>query len=123
MKIILETTNAIIDKAYEKIKALSNQDLIEIHDTLNCWKWDDRLGKKPEDWDTMPHFKNSFCVLNFHKISKKAKTKHNIIKPLMECIELTIPQKAILRYHHLHNLGRTEQQFEDWWQSEHLFKP
>lgn len=85
----------------------SKQELAEISNKLNEWEWDDRLGKKPENWDG---------ILDFH-LSKNYKlpTKHKIIKPYITFIHKTIGEKEVFRWHHTHNLQRTKFEFEIWW--------
>lgn len=86
---------------------LSKRELAAIRDSLNNWEWDDRLGSKPDNWDTMPNY-------SFHELHK-GKTKYDIINPIAESIEKHIGRKECLKYHHLHNLNRTRLQFEWWW--------
>jgi hypothetical protein len=109
----METVREIQNRAFNKMYGLSDQELIEVDDTLNGWDWDERLGPEPEDWKRLPWYKHN--IFGFNK--KHVKTRLNIVDPLMHYIETKVSRKAILRYHHVHNLGRTEQQFEDWWQS------
>ena len=74
--------------------------LLEIHHRLNSWEWHPALGEAPEGWDDM---------------SWKEKLPH--VEYWMVRIEAVCSQKEILRYHHIHNLGKTPEQFEDWWDS------
>lgn len=63
--------------------------------TLNKWTWPDDLPGKPENFDTF---------------------QGDAIAPIMKEIKQRIGDKEILRYHHLHNLKRSNEDFETWWQ-------
>jgi hypothetical protein len=66
---------------------------------FNCWSWpEELLSLKPEGYDDMP-----------------LSERHIIIRPAMHAISDKVPEKELLRYHHLHNLSRTETEFEAWW--------
>ena len=92
-----------------------------VYDTLNHWEWDSRLGDKPAGWDNMPRYTlKKFLWSTICRENKRARTRSRIIEPILQYIDGLIGHKAILRYHHLHNLHRTEQQFEDWWDSEYF---
>lgn len=83
------------------------QDLIEIHDNLNSWKWDIRLGNKPIDWDTIPdHIFN-----NHHDFP----TKYKITKPIFDYINKKVSEKELFKYHHLNNCNMTRLQHEIYW--------
>lgn len=86
---------------------ISNKELAEIYNKLNNWQWDYRLGVKPENWDQLPDYKskNVYSYL----------TKYKISKPYVILIKKAIGEKECLRFHHIHNLGRTNFQFEIWW--------
>lgn len=76
------------------------QTKLEVYDRLNCREWPAVLGKPPEGFETM-----------------NVEQKLAEVEPIMQQIEMEIGKKAVLRYHQKHNLGRTDQQFEDWWDS------
>jgi hypothetical protein len=88
--------------------------LLKIDDALNSWHWSLLLGEKPEWWDSLTEW-HKFKLLRFIKPSK-----HDVIKPIMREIASVVSHKTMLRYHHTHNLKRTEEQFEQWWQEEWL---
>lgn len=79
--------------------------LAAIWNTLNCFKWDSRLGDKPKNYDDLPDFKPHI----------KKGTKREYISPIMIEIEKIIGKKECLRWHHTHNLNRTIDEFEKWW--------
>lgn len=92
---------------YTPIKGITSyESILEIYDTLNEWRWPDALGEKPEGWDEMTNDE-----------------KMPIISPLTKCIRTWAGEKALLRYHHTHNLKATDLQFEDWWDYHHVQRP
>jgi len=113
-----EPINKIISGALDTLSKISEDEWPSIHCKLNRWEWDDRLGTKPEDWDDMPSWKDKKILwFTTCEEDKKTRTKFKIISPLNQFIDNSVGAKAVLRYHHIHNLGRTDQQFEDWWNS------
>lgn len=69
----------------------SKDELCEIYHNLNCDKWDERLGVAPRKW---------------------AKST----EPIMEAIEARVGMKQILKHHNMNNLGKTEEEFEEWYE-------
>lgn len=64
------------------LKTMPDSMLISIYRSLNCWKWHDALGEKPDDWDEMPNYRKPHmdeCV-----------TKEEIIRPYMNVIKTRI---------------------------------
>lgn len=78
------------------IKDLTTEDLCRIYHKCNVWEWPSELGEKPKGYDKLPNFPNWFQDL-FH-----ITTKHD-------------SEKELLRYHHIHNLKCTNDEFEMWW--------
>lgn len=77
--------------------------------TLNNWEWPDDLQGKPDGWNDFPEItqnKNSFIPNRFD-------WSHGV----MEGIEKLIGRKETLRWHHIHNLNRTNDEFESWWEN------
>lgn len=97
-------------KYKEVLSRFSQSELCEIYDKLNGWEWDERLGEKPERFDELP----SYNIHWYHKLFKR-KTKDTYIAPAMAAIEKHVSKKELWRYHHVHNLGHTDEQFEQWW--------
>ena len=89
-----------IIKISEEIKKIPHEKLLRIYDEMNLYAWSDDLPGKPEGWEEM-------------SFAEKDKWSRWIVKS----IEHELSRKAILRHHHTHNLGRTVQQFDDWWDS------
>jgi hypothetical protein len=115
----METIQQIITRASERIKKIPGSDLKRIDYKLNCWTWDDQLGKKPDDWDTMPDWKNKKILWhNTYADDKKTRTKHKIISPLHELIESIPMMKEVYKKDYIYLCGYTEQQFSDAWDSE-----
>lgn len=110
----IESVLEIVKRASAKLKTIPYDELPAVYSNLNRWEWDERLGKKPVDWDDLEKFHHKRFS---YKEDKRTKTKHKIIAPLIASIEYRVSEKALFRYHHVHNLGRTDQQFEDWWDS------
>lgn len=79
---------------------LPREKLLEIHDNLNKWQWDESIGEVPKNWESMT-----------------IEDKHAVVRDWMDLIKCRVSYKEILRYHHLHNLGSTESEYEDWWDS------
>lgn len=115
MKRVALEAKKISDAAIGKLLKTDFSLYPEICDILNHWKWDDRLGEKPEGWDALPYSR----PLEFWARRKEKLTKYIIIHPVIKAIEDLAGEKSIFRYHHLHNLHRTELQFEDWYSSYH----
>lgn len=96
------------ESMYEKLKSFTTGELCEIDNTLNGWGWDDRLGEKPEGWDNLPRFDERDKVI----------TKDTYVSPILRSIEVIVTKKALFRWHYINNLGKTNQEFEDWWDSD-----
>ena len=88
----------------------NTEELARIHNILNRWDWPEQLGDKPENWDTM---RDHDYLRDSNEI-----TKHVIITPIMAEIKNIIGLKECLRWHHLNNLDRSNEQFEKWWKKE-----
>lgn len=89
----------------DRLKKYSKWELAEIHNTLNNFQWDDRLGDKPLNWDELSNYSSN----------KYQQTKYTILRPYMRHIQFLIGEKECLKYHHLVNLKRNRLQFEWWW--------
>ena len=85
-------------EAEELIESIPREKYPEIWDKLNCYEWHPALGNAPQGWDSMTRDEKMPYIETWNAV--------------LDCSE-----KEKLRFHHIHNLGRTEQQFEDWWDS------
>lgn len=84
-----------------QICGISRERLLEMESEINRWEWPTELGEAPEGWETMSAAERDEHIRDWH-----------------EFIGGKFSEKEKLRYHHIHNLHSTEQQFEDWWNSE-----
>lgn len=73
------------------LKKFTDDELCEMHDLLNGWEWDDRLGEQPENVREAIMF---VCVAIRHQVGGK----------------------RLLRWHHINNLGSTPEDFERWYE-------
>lgn len=92
------------------ITKFSQEELCEAYDVLNGWGWYEKFGEKPTGFDEMPNYRRTFIEKVF-----RVPSKEDYIGPLCKAIENVVPQKELLRYHHIHNLGSTIEEFETWW--------
>ena len=74
-----------------------------VENALNHWEWPTELGEAPIGWEGM---------------TDEERIHNSKYRAVRDILEITIPRKTRLRYHHIHNIGRSEAEFEDWWQSE-----
>lgn len=90
-------------EAMDIIDSIPRAELPRVLDEANNWKWPEEFGAAPENWDSMSEIE-----------------KHNdpMFRALFHELSGEVSRKAQLRYHHTHCLGRTEAEFEDWWESE-----
>lgn len=93
-----------------RIAEYSKDVLCEIYDRVNSWQWDGRLGDMPEDFENLPDYNWKW----YHRLLRR-KSKMKYIHPICEAIRDLVGEKELLRYHHLHNLGSTNEEFEKFW--------
>lgn len=80
-------------KVEELLEQIPRERMIEMGDELNgydCW---------PAELEEVPSEKREACRTE-----------------LIGMIESRVGRRALLRHHHIHNMHRTEQEFEDWWE-------
>ena len=80
---------------------LSNEELLDVRYRLRSIEWPEELGSAPE---------------GFKEMGPEEKVYHT--QPWTDLIDCKISRKSLARYIHTHELGESEEQFEDWWQSE-----
>ena len=102
---------------FSKIAKLSVEELCEVYDNTNSFKWDERLGKEPDGFYELPLF-NSRLI---HKIIRR-RTRYEYVHRVNDVIRSVVEEKDLLRYHHLHNLHRTNEQFEEFWRCREIEK-
>ena len=75
------------------------------------WQWDELLGSKPLDFDTLPNFD----CRKFRMLRKPMRTKYEIIAPKIRAIETLIGQASINRCWWIFELGKTEEDWRVWY--------
>lgn len=101
-----------------ELTGYNQSELCEIYNNLNSWKWDDRIGTKPKDFEKLPAYNGKW----YHRLFRR-KTKYEVLIPAMNLIKSLVSEKELLRYHHLNNLGSTNEAFEQWWKTGRLSFP
>jgi len=72
--------------------------------TWNFWNWpEDLLHLKPPEWEEMPH-----------RDRESDFDKYTFVWSAMCFIQDKIGWKECMRYHHIHNLNKTNTEFEKW---------
>lgn len=98
-----------IEKDTEKYKEMlfdfSDRELCEIHCTLNCGKWDKRLGEEPE-WHKREQ-------KSYDSVMYVARRDCNILKE----IERIVGKKEVLRHWNVEVNGRSQSEFEEFWRT------
>lgn len=97
------------DIALQKLALCNKEILCEIYQKVNSFQWDSRLGEKPEMFDSLPEFNWKW----YHIFRKETKWKY--VRPICQAITAIVGEKELLRYHHIHNLGKTDEEFEQFW--------
>lgn len=88
----------------EDLAVLEWQDtetLARWYSTLNRWKW-------PDDFPTLEVVPKGFGIMSLEEAMPRRQYA-------MAYIVAKIGQKECLRYHHIHDLNRSPEEFEDWW--------
>lgn len=92
-----------------RLKKMSFQELCEIYNKTNAWNWDARMGDEPDNWKQLAYYAigrwKEKCII----------TRHSYLKPINNYIRNVVSEKELLRYHHIHNLHSTNEDFEMWW--------
>ena len=87
-------------KIIDYLDLMPNSEVVKIGHHLSKGEWLDSLPHKPFDWEEM-------------SIAKQ----HDWISAIYPFINLRVGEKALLRYSHTTELGKTDAEFEDWWES------
>jgi len=88
------------------LKKISDNELAEIYENLNHWKWDNHLGEKPKDFDNLPNY-----FLSSHN---SILTKEDILLPIMAQIEKQIGKWKLDYLRHVSRGGMTKLKFYKW---------
>lgn len=102
----------IVKKAFRNLLKTPTDRFPEIFDSLNSWHWHECLGEQPEGWEKIPNYEKP-SLFGFWRANNV--TKHDIINPINRFIEKVTGEKELLRYHHIHNLEKNNEQFEAWY--------
>lgn len=93
-----------------ELNEFTNEELCEIYENLNSWKWDPRVCEEPEGWEKLPKYNRHW----YHKVLGR-KTKVDYIDPILILIKEMVPEKEISRYHNVNVLKISNEAFERWW--------
>lgn len=84
----------------EELEEIPNSTLVRIGHALNGWEWLDELPGKPDGWEDMSIDEKFVWTM-----------------PICDSIKQSVGEKALSRYFHTTELGKTDREFEDWWDS------
>lgn len=70
---------------------------------LNCWQWDPIFGPKPPGFDYLPNHQGP------------GMTKHDYIAPIMLELHIHYPDSLFSRSWWIFQMGRTEEEWMDWY--------
>ena len=76
--------------------------------TLNIWEWPEDLQGRPDGWDELPEI-----IKNGQEF---APNKYTWSGSIINEIKKTIGHKEFLRWHWIHNLSKTNEEFETWYE-------
>lgn len=75
---------------------------------LNCWQWDPMFGPDPVGFAYLPNFQGP------------GKTKHDYIAPIIRELKTHYPESLFSRCWWVYYMGKTEQEWLDWYTSKQL---
>ena len=79
--------------------------MANIYNTLQDWEWDDRLGSKPDSWDTVDKYSKDHTVV----------TKFTIITQYSNILKEIVSEKEIMKDWHINGMHKNIIQFYLWW--------
>ena len=95
----------------KKLEAYSIEELCEIYCNLNSYKWDDRIGEKPEGFDELPKRRFKW----WHTFTRKV-TKEDIVEPYFYFVKSMIPEREISYYWNVvKHKTMSKKEFEIFW--------
>lgn len=106
-----------LQEAMEVVQHFSDDELCEIYENVNSYKWDNRLGEKPVGFDSLDMYNRK----HIDKITKR-KTKSDYVQAAVTAIGLLVPQKKLHHHGMVVKLGWSEERFESWWRDKGLFE-
>ena len=93
------------------IADFTDEELCEIHNELNCWRWPQLLGGKPDWWDTSPNFLTG----PFREIRKKyIPNKDGATQHIMDEIQIRVGKYKLLEHHWVNNLKKSKEEYREW---------
>ena len=84
----------------KQFERMSNSDLIRIVEAMDEYEWPEEVPGKPDGWEAM-----------------SLSDRHMWTGPIIQYITMRVGNKANLRHYHKTKFGKTDQEFEDWWDS------
>lgn len=101
-------------KTYNELNEYSTDELCEIYNNLNSWRWDERVGEKPDNFDKLPKYN----VHWWHKLFKR-KTKSDYLVPVIHFLYYILPRKDYLYWKNVKKRKTmTDEQFERFWRTQ-----
>lgn len=95
----------------KELEKYSKRELCEIYSNVNRWKWDERLGEKPERFDDLPKYNIHW----WHKLAKR-KTKADYLDPILYTIQCMLGHEEYLHWLHVETeKTMTEEEFQQFW--------
>ena len=73
----------------------TKDELCKLHDDINSFRWDERLGEKPAGYDGKYGWRYAFAI--------------------MQEIEMIVGRRAVFRWFHTSGLGKTEAEADEWY--------
>jgi hypothetical protein len=96
------------------LSKFTNDELCDIHTTLNRDIWDSRLGYPPIGYANLPEDRMSVFFRN-----KRSRLDVHI--SIMDEIKRLVGEKAVEKHWFIHAHGYSEEAFEDYWQRYRAF--
>ena len=94
-----------------KLNSLTTDELCEIYYNLNGFRWDDRIGEKPDGFDNLPTRRYKL----YHIFTRRT-TKKDYVEPMFMIVKDILPEED---YMHWLNVKKykmmTNEQFERFW--------
>lgn len=102
---------------FNDVSKYSNEEICEMIYNLNIWKWDDRVGDKPDGFDQMPLYNRHW----WHKLMRR-ETRIDYINPAMSYLQKRVSMREFYFFANVTRSKRmTSEEFEKWWEKEKDF--
>lgn len=99
-----------LKEALQRLTHMTELQLCEVYDAVNRNEWHELLGRKPGGFDELP------------EIRVFGADQRHYLKPIYDAISALVPEKELMRYHHIYNLNRSNQEFEIWWKRKKIME-